>query len=193
MRPSFSALSLSLPPSLSSSKFVRLDASTVNARENVSLSIKGRRRRRRRKKKRERERDNISFCAFRSFLVAESAPHPLSPFSPGSSNRDTQFSRLHARVARKPNAVERNFRSRKKPRASKHPPLSVQKAAAPPVLPSRGGFARPRGEGERTGAILSRWESEIGSGHDKLDGERGAVNCVDGKMTSQIGAQCRRS
>lgn len=40
---------------------------------------------------------------------------PSSP-RPGSSNRDTQFSRLHARVAE--TAVERNFRSRKKPRAN---------------------------------------------------------------------------
>lgn len=38
------------------------------------------------------------------------------PLPPGSSNRDTQFSRLHARVAE--TAVERNFRSRKKPRAN---------------------------------------------------------------------------
>jgi len=42
-------------------------------------------------------------------------PSPSSP-SPESSNRDTQFSRLHARVAE--TAVERNFRSRKKPRAN---------------------------------------------------------------------------
>lgn len=77
----------------------------------------------------------LSFFAPLSFFLP---PPTSSSTSPGSSNRDTQFSQLHARVAE--TAVERNFRSRKKPRANiaiKFAPCKNSRSPSgfPPLFP----------------------------------------------------------
>lgn len=68
---------------------------------------------------------------FHSFLVSLIVSQDrcfLFLFLSGSSNRDTQFSWLHARVAE--TAVERNFRSRARVQeaARKHSPLNAHRA-----------------------------------------------------------------
>lgn len=97
-------------------------------------------------------------------LSLSSSPTRSSP-SPGSSNRDTQFSRLHARVAE--TAVERNFRSRKKPRANiaikfapcknprglslpARPPGSTPCSPLSPPRSSLARFVRPRSGSARS-------------------------------------------
>ena len=81
---------------------------------------------------------NQKFTKYQNFPYCPPPPHIAASLSFNSSNRDTEFSRLHVRVAE--TAVERNFRLRgkKPPRANLAIKLiPAQKAAASRSPPAR--------------------------------------------------------
>lgn len=134
----------------------------------------------------------------------------------GRARSRAQTSPLNSRRAKTPRslspfsglplaALETSSRN---PRSTAAPPQHFLRPA--PLAPSFDReadlHARPAAvaRSRRTGAILLRWENEIGRNHaaavvttprrargGKGNGERGKLRGADGKVTSLIGARCR--